>query len=846
MNQLSFLFLFLTSIHTLGFSINNTEKPTYFDNFSKTEKHLDSLLSVSSGKKDSNRIAEQYYLMAIKLQHLNDFMNAVRLVRKAGHIYQKTNNGYMAFYASTVENNFLRRSNRLFESLKAIHEAFILAEKYSIREKYPSAYYFAFIQSANTKIGLFEYDQALEDLHTAYRYFVTSPMYHQTVLIYLLKSEIFQATGNVFLSKTFADSAITTGAKIKNQLIRNDRIYAGYSQLAELALQNNDVSEAIKLYIISYQYKKFFPGMADILLCQLGDAYILNNNYEKAEQSFKDALKYSSLNWNVFSGMAQVAEVRGDTLTARRYHDKAIELAERWSSYQQGVAMASFIEQVHPVYKKAARFYARQGEHERAWKTVEMVKARYLSYLTEQGTLRTQKNIPSVFIDSLAYTERRINLWYQDYISGRQKTERHFEIYNLESEKDRYLDSIRKQLPDYYHLRKPGIAAISDLLDQTAGRYQILEYALLKDSLIGIVIKDGQILSRVAASDYHELKDRITRVVASQAPKPDDLRQLYRQVFEPFEPMLDAGRELVIIPDDALFYLPFEMLLCTNNPDSCNNYLLKKYPVTYAISATAFLKQCAMISPAPRNYLGLASSDFINQEPLPYAIQQTKSAAAVFSEADIHTDQRRHKARLLSDGGQYKIIDIATHVRITDAEPMCSRILFYDTPDSTGFERMTDTNQNLYAYEFFQQSLPADLMVLSGCESGRGRLSSGEGFIGFYHALTYAGTASAVLSLWPADDQSTCELMRLFYRRLEQGESRTRALQQAKIDFLETAPELKRSPHYWAAFTLWGNPDKMFLSKNYTTFYLAASLAALLIISLILSFVKKHSARHQS
>ncbi len=343
--------------------------------------------------------------------------------------------------------------------------------------------------------------------------------------------------------------------------------------------------------------------------------------------------------------------------------------------------------------------------------------------------------------------------------------------------------------------------------------------------------------------DYRSLKAKIAAVVSSQHPKPDDLRNLYRVLFAPWEPLLEAGRELVIIPDDVLFYLPFEMLIAGEGKERSHseNYLIRKYPVSYAVSASMFINQSGLASRASRNYLGLASAAFTAQDPLPYAVKQTEAAQDVFAGADIFADQRRHKARLLSGGLEYKIIDLATHVILSDADPMFSHILFFDNSDSAVGSVTADSNWSLYIYEMYNRALPADMLVLSGCESGRGRFSSGEGFIGFLHALTHAGTASAVLSVWPAEDQSTYEIMRLFYRHLDRGESRTLALQKAKIEYMETSPVLKRSPHFWAAFTLWGNPDKINLNQDHSLIYIAAILSVLGLYCWTIVIRKKRS-----
>jgi CHAT domain-containing protein len=106
--------------------------------------------------------------------------------------------------------------------------------------------------------------------------------------------------------------------------------------------------------------------------------------------------------------------------------------------------------------------------------------------------------------------------------------------------------------------------------------------------------------------------------------------------------------------------------------------------------------------------------------------------------------------------------------------------------------------------------LNADLVVLSACNTGLGRLRRGEGIVGLTRGFLYAGASSVVVSLWKVEDQSTSLLMERFYQRLKQGESKSEALRQAKLDVMRATIELKAigmrqslaSPFYWAPFIL--------------------------------------------
>lgn len=130
---------------------------------------------------------------------------------------------------------------------------------------------------------------------------------------------------------------------------------------------------------------------------------------------------------------------------------------------------------------------------------------------------------------------------------------------------------------------------------------------------------------------------------------------------------------------------------------------------------------------------------------------------------------------------------------------MYSRIVFAldDDPKEDGF---------LHAYEVLNLSLNANLVTLSACETGLGKLSRGEGLIGLTNAFLYAGASSVLVSLWSVDE-STGLIMKYFYQNLKDGMNKTKALQKAKLSLLETHKKGMSFAHpfLWAPFVLMGS-----------------------------------------
>jgi CHAT domain-containing protein len=109
----------------------------------------------------------------------------------------------------------------------------------------------------------------------------------------------------------------------------------------------------------------------------------------------------------------------------------------------------------------------------------------------------------------------------------------------------------------------------------------------------------------------------------------------------------------------------------------------------------------------------------------------------------------------------------------------------------------------LRLHEIFNLDLPAELVVLSACQTGLGKELKGEGLIGLTRGFMYAGSPRVIASLWKVDDAATVDLMATFYRgMLKEGLAPAAALRRAQIEML--AQKQRQSPYYWAAFVLQG------------------------------------------
>jgi CHAT domain-containing protein len=212
--------------------------------------------------------------------------------------------------------------------------------------------------------------------------------------------------------------------------------------------------------------------------------------------------------------------------------------------------------------------------------------------------------------------------------------------------------------------------------------------------------------------------------------------------------------------------------------------------------------------------------------PLPHAEEEVRAIGDLVG-GDVYTGAQARKDLFLAEAQNYRILHIAAHNLADDHQPLYSRLVLA----GSGEADPQGAASSLHAYEVFNLPLRADLVVLSACNSGVGKLSGGEGLLGMTRGFFAAGARSLLVSLWSVDDRATGELMTSFYRNLRDGLDRRDALRQAKISYLQ---KTDRNPFYWGAFVLLGDTGPIPIERR-LPFWVLLGAALIITVALILA-----------
>lgn len=482
-----------------------------------------------------------------------------------------------------------------------------------------------------------------------------------------------------------------------------------------------------------------------------------------------------------------------------------------------------------------------------AFEFAEMGKAGMLSEALAEANARTFAGIPDSLLDAeqslrddIAFLDTQVQK--QRQTAGRDSAQlRVLEVKLFDATRtyERLIARFEKEYPSYYELKLPPTAvSVKRIQESALGNGEALVEYVAGDSVcfIFVVTKDGIDVNTVR----HKGKLTANVLAFRNALRNLDIAaytrnayELYRTLVAPVRGKLAGMSKLVIIPDGVLHHVPFEALLMKRAEGSSPDfphlpYLIFDFEMRYHASAAMLTSEVKreIEERSDAGFAGLAPVfpdgdasrgakkgkkgefavttrairlDGATYPALPATEDEVRGIARLFEEhRQPATMYLRGKASesVLKDPSlrRHAYLHIASHGFINETSPKLSGLLFArDGRKEDGV---------LYTGETYNLNLDADLVVLSACESGLGKVVRGEGILGLTRGFLYAGARNIVVSLWQVADKSTAELMIAFYTNVLNGQPYATALRNAKLQIIR---DVKYSyPLEWGPFVLLG------------------------------------------
>ncbi len=384
--------------------------------------------------------------------------------------------------------------------------------------------------------------------------------------------------------------------------------------------------------------------------------------------------------------------------------------------------------------------------------------------------------------------------------------------------RDSIQDSFNKSYPRYADLKYGNkVIEILDVQKDLDRNTQMLIYFLGEENLYTFnITKDDVSFLRGTVAD--DLIDK-TNMFKSELMARSDLQNVSESLYQYLlkQQLNKSKTNLVIIPDNILNYIPFEILQSDNN-----KYLVETYTICYVPSVRLLLElKNDFFKYSPPKFWAGFSPEYANNNAISSASNEINSVKEIV-EGDSFMGENSNKQSFLENNKNYSVLHLAMHAKIDNEYPKFNKLIF--------------TDGDLTASEIYLSNTKANLTVLSACNTGFGKIEKGEGVMSMARAFQFSGVPSVLMSLWKVPDKETKKIMIAFYKYLKKGEKKSDALRKAKIEYLSsTSDKNLLHPYYWAGFVLNGNSDRLF--QNYNKYYYI--LAGLAIILILILFIKK-------
>jgi len=522
---------------------------------------------------------------------------------------------------------------------------------------------------------------------------------------------------------------------------------------------------------------------------------------------------------------------------AQQYFRRAIDTlegqGERLAASPE--ARAQFAAEFASHYRDFLSLLVEDGEPEAAFHILERYRARsFLSFLAERSA-SLKADIPAEVererLQANAEHDRVLGELAQGGRGADEEAHLRRELHAARRRQDDVAARIRSLAPRVAALRYPrpmNLRQVQETLDPdtlllsySVGPSSGYLFALgpEEDAFEVVPVAIGESDLRQAVKDFRAVIER-GRVDPRTAQVLTASRRLSGLLLAPVAPEIARARRLLILPDGPLHSLPFGAL-ADPTERSRHRYLAETRPIALAASATVFAlnreqrrptREFALVAFGDPRYPGAdrladgeparsrAVRDGLSLAPLPATREEVVQLQQLFPQARIYLGPMATEERAKTESRDATFLHFACHGFLNQQFPLESGLAL-SLPSAW---RPGQENGLLQGWEIIEQMrIHAELVTLSACDTGLGKVLGGEGLVGLSSAFLYAGARTVLATLWGVDDHSTGQLMGNFYGHLRDGQDKAQALHRAQIDLIHN--QAFAHPFHWAGFELLGD-----------------------------------------
>ncbi len=818
----------------------------YFQgNFGKAIEGLNSLLELTNSVPESRHeerffqrlLIQSYNNLASSYAYQGDLEEAVRYDDHTLQLRQKWLSPFdreMAIAYTTKASTYIDLGKPIL-ALENLRKCIDVLNQNDFKRVYPD-YVDAYYKMARCHLMLNQLDSAYFFLEKA-KDSQNPDAPRRPQIIATIEGEILALKGDHSTALEAFRRALEMRQEVYGKITKHRDLATSLTQLADAHLHLQDHPAALQHYQLALAASH--PTMT-------GDEAV--DFFPSIE-----ALQYPILCIPVLDKKAQALLQRnGATLPDRKLAQECYKrvdslLSRTLRELRSAESRAFFSEEFRPIYERAIgncyELYQETGDDTylaQAFAYSERSKAILLSLALRDSKAKIEGGLPAEILEKEHQLRTDVATYRKRIFEAKATTDSlllegwRAKLFELEEDFRKLVAQMEQEYPNYYQV-KYGLVTVTPEQVQANLRgkdHQLIAYFLGDSVLYQFVFSKEQVQlhKQPFGEEVHAHLSNLLPLL--HTPDANGLSAFKTHASALYPTLLPQAysdnppETLTIIPDGKLGFLPFGVLLTKQTaPDADYRYLpylLKDTQISYGYSATlihtsfrqqpTFTQNLSAFAPAYEGALRLSTN-----QPQATAVASQLDGEAYLAGAASETTFRQMAPAS-------RILHLAMHGMPDEKQALYAHLLFGPSTDSA-------EDGKLHAYELYNLSLNTQLVTLSACESGYGKLALGEGILSLARAFRYAGCQSILFSHWKVDGRAANDLLTGFYEQIDQGKRPSQAIWQAQNEFLATAPPDQVHPYYWANFVLTGEDEP--LSKPFYKWWIGGGLILLLVVFFI-------------
>ncbi len=775
-------------------------------------------------------LAEVYNTLGMINYHIGEYGEAIKnysIALEISKINPKMDFNIMISLYNNIGTSYIQENE-----YKKAYSFFEIARKITSEEFGSASWKMAVIYTNIAKIfkQKMEYTKASEYFSNAIQIFQNTKKSHTSKIATLMNN-----IGELALEQGDVEGAKNYLFKSKNlfesdSLLKNPSSANLFNNIAMLYLRLKNTDSA-KVFLTKAFNANVSQGNIDSMLSakEVNLTWVLSKNvfFESliglGEAYYDDFLNHSHLEKDLMLShqtFEKAFSVSDDMRKNYISNESTLYLSNNNKLlYSDAIGVCLALERLHP-----GQYFQAAYETMEKCKSITMLEQYYRQHATHYA------DIPDSILAIETHLKLNLTRINNQIIKNAEKPVLNEEMVLLHNEEYRSLNSqynsllqlLEKKYHGYYNLKynaqvvpldsiKKNLKANEMMLDYFIGKQYLYICCITNQHSETLQIPLDSNFSETLTLFYNSIKKIESNEFSGYA------NSIYKILIKPIESKFSNISSLIILPDDYLWYVPFECLGTKLKTNSMNfsdyDFLIKRFDFTYSFSAS-YWQLATKTTSGQKAWAGFAPvfKNSTKDEPhknrvsltaLPFSEKEVDNIFTLYKSKNIPAKAFLHQEANLSNFKDFadkdQIIHIATHGVYNNDQPELSGLYFYENssaasePQGVGLLNIDD---------LYNLRISSDLVVLSACESGLGKLVRGEGLLSLTRAFISKGAKNVLYSLWKISDKQTSELMLQFYKNIIAGDGYSVALRKAKLSLISSKESA--FPYYWAGFILNG------------------------------------------